>query len=56
MHVCLEKKQTWRASVITISAHINFVADRQPYVEQNQVDKQRYAKEYAAYRGTTAQQ
>ncbi|AQK84464.1 FACT complex subunit SSRP1 [Zea mays] len=30
--------------------------ERQPYVEQSQVDKQRYAEESAAYRGAAAQQ
>ncbi|XP_004960866.1 FACT complex subunit SSRP1-B [Setaria italica] len=30
--------------------------ERQPYVEQSRVDKQRYEEEYAAYRGTAAQQ
>jgi hypothetical protein len=47
----------WRASVLTISTHLNFTAEeRQPYVEQSQVDKQRYAEESAAYRGAAAQQ
>ncbi|PVH61853.1 hypothetical protein PAHAL_3G141600 [Panicum hallii] len=30
--------------------------ERQPYIEQSQVDKQRYAEESAAYRGATTQQ
>jgi len=47
----------WRAYVLTISTHLNFtVEERQPYVEQSQVDKQRYAKESAAYRGAAAHQ
>jgi len=50
--------KTYVESIHSNHFHLsNFVAEeRQPYVEQSQVDKQRYAEESAAYRGAAAQQ
>jgi len=43
--------------LLIISHDFDFAAEeRQPYIEQSQVDKQRYAEESAAYRGATTQQ
>lgn len=58
--VCIEiPPQKWKIFIfiITISFDLLFVAEeRQPYIEQSQADKQRYAEESAAYRGASTQQ
>lgn len=49
--------QKWKLSITIISSGLLFAAEeRQPYIEQSQVDKQRYAEESAAYRGASTQQ